>query len=112
MSKWNSTGPAKTAQEVEAEAKERVRSEGGSPEGDGGLVLILSRCKLQFGMYQGQTFKWLLENDLQYAAYIITDSDVEKVAPKKQWQSLPRRGPLIDNKVPFLSHVHYSHCLC
>lgn len=72
--KGRSQVPARTAQEVKAEAMERVRSEGGSPAGDG-AALVLSRYTLQFGQYRGQTFKWLLENHLQYAAYIIAGRD-------------------------------------
>lgn len=92
----------KTAQEVEAEAKKRVCSEGGSPEGDNSAALVLSRCTLQFGKYRGQTFKWLLENDLKYAAFIITDHNQE-IRPKN-W----RQNPLMDNKVHFLS-LCFSH---
>lgn len=101
----NSSIPAKTAQEVEAEAMERVRSEGGSPDGDS-TALVLSRHTLQFGQYRGQTFKWLLENDLQYAAYIITGHESEGPPRRRQTPD-----PLMDNKVLFLSHVCYSHWL-
>lgn len=94
--------PEKSAQEVEAEAENRVRSEGGCTEGDGSTVLVLSRYTLQFGMYRGQTFKWLLENDLQYAAFIITDHDE---GPRNGRQNHLTSGPLMDNKVHFLSHV-------
>lgn len=83
--------PARTAQEVKAEAVERVRSEGGSPDGDG-AALVLSRYTLQFGQYRGQTFKWLLENHLQYAAYIIAGRD-HRQTPE----------PLRDNKVLLLT---------
>lgn len=103
----SSKGPVKTAQEVEAEAKRRVRSEGGNPEGDGSTVLVLSRFTLQFGMYRGQTFKWLLENDLQYGAYIITNHNEKRSRNRKQNRLIP--NPLMDNKVHFLSHVCYSH---
>ncbi|XP_075899328.1 uncharacterized protein LOC142899569 [Nelusetta ayraudi] len=88
----NSLIPAKTAQEVEAEAMECVRSEGGSPDGDS-TALVLSRYTLQFGQYRGQTFKWLLENDLQYSAYIITGHESEE--PRHQRQT---PDPLMDNK--------------
>ena len=32
---------------------------------------IKSRFELQCGKYRGQTFKWLLENDMGYAAYVV-----------------------------------------
>ncbi|AWO96212.1 Hypothetical protein SMAX5B_003614 [Scophthalmus maximus] len=61
-----STAPtAKKPEEVEAEAKARVLSEGGDPRN--GFV-VLSRCAIQFGMYKGRDFKWLLENDVSYVA--------------------------------------------
>lgn len=97
---------AKTAQEVQAEAMERVRSEGGCPDGDS-TGLVLSRYTLQFGQYNGQTFKWLLENDLQYAAYLITSH--EKSVGPQHWRQTP--DPLMENKVLFFGHVCYSHCL-
>lgn len=103
-SKQNRFGPVKTAQAVEAEAKERVRTEGGDPEGDGRLVL--SRCKLQFGTYRDQTFMWLLENDLQYAVFILTDSDRKKVGRKTRQRKPSLSGPQMDNKVHFLNCVH------
>lgn len=87
------------------EAMERVYSEGGSPDWDS-TALVLSRYTLQFGQYKGQTFKWLLENDLQYAAYIITDDESEGPQHRRQ-----APDPLMDNKVLFLSHVCYSHWL-
>ena len=40
-------------------------------------LLIRSRYELQFGKYRGQTFKWLLENDMGYAAYVVNDMQQE-----------------------------------
>nr|XP_020444269.1 uncharacterized protein LOC109953190 isoform X2 [Monopterus albus] len=60
----------KKPKEVEAEAKALVLSEGGDPDND---RLVLSRYKIQFGQYYGQCFKWLLENDLSYAVYIVAN---------------------------------------
>ncbi|XP_029359287.1 uncharacterized protein LOC115044438 [Echeneis naucrates] len=54
--------------EVEAEAKALVLSEGGDSSNN---RLVLSRYLIQFGMYRGKTFKWLLENDPRYAVNII-----------------------------------------
>ncbi|XP_075962907.1 uncharacterized protein LOC142965724 [Anarhichas minor] len=56
----------KTPEEVEAEAKARVLSEGGDARNE---WLVLSRCTIQFGQYKGQSFKWLLENDVGYTAW-------------------------------------------
>ncbi|XP_030014241.1 uncharacterized protein LOC115435766 isoform X1 [Sphaeramia orbicularis] len=60
--------PAKKPEEVEAEAKEMVKSEGGDPFDK---RLVLSRFMIQFGQYRDQTFKWLLENDVDYVAMIL-----------------------------------------
>uniref|UniRef100_UPI003AAA83C1 uncharacterized protein n=1 Tax=Centroberyx gerrardi TaxID=166262 RepID=UPI003AAA83C1 len=60
--------PAKKPEEVEGEAKARVISEGGDP---GNNMLVLSRYTIQFGQYRGQTFKWLLENDMDYTAHLV-----------------------------------------
>lgn len=49
----------KTPEEVEAEAKARNER------------LVLSRCTIQFGQYKGQSFKWLLENDVGWTAYLV-----------------------------------------
>ncbi|XP_069393914.1 uncharacterized protein [Paralichthys olivaceus] len=62
-------------EEVEAEAKAQVLSEGGDPGND---RLVLSRYVIQFGKYKGQNFKWLLENDLTYAALIVAEHQRER----------------------------------
>lgn len=31
---------------------------------------VLSKSELQFGLYRGQTFKWLFQNDVGYACCI------------------------------------------
>ena len=41
--------------------------EGGDPADK---VAVLGSFQLQFGQYQGSTFKWLLENDLGYAVFL------------------------------------------
>uniref|UniRef100_UPI0037E75ECA uncharacterized protein n=1 Tax=Semicossyphus pulcher TaxID=241346 RepID=UPI0037E75ECA len=73
--------PVKTPEEVEAEAKTLVLSEGGDPSN---YRLLLSRFTLQFGKYKGQTFKWLLENDVGYAAYIVTGHQKKKAHTQHQ----------------------------
>lgn len=66
---------AKKPEEVEAEAKAQILSEGGDLSNE---RLILSRCKIQFGKYKGQTFKWLLENDVGYTAYIVASHQEQR----------------------------------
>lgn len=52
---------SKKLEEVEAEARILVISEGGDPSTE---MVVLKRCMVQFGMYRGQTPKWLLENNV------------------------------------------------
>lgn len=71
----------KKPEEVKAEAKARVLSEGGDPSND---RLILSRCTIQFGKYKDQTFKWLLENDVSYAAMLVAEHQKERESSTSQ----------------------------
>ncbi|MED6242825.1 hypothetical protein ATANTOWER_010277 [Ataeniobius toweri] len=45
------------------------RQNGGGP---GDQFLVLAHCKIQFGKYQGQSFRWPLENFLGYAVYLVS----------------------------------------
>ncbi|XP_074510964.1 uncharacterized protein LOC141779830 [Sebastes fasciatus] len=78
----------KKPEEVEAEAKARILSEGGDPRNE---RLVLSRCTIQFGQYKGQTFKWLLENDVSYIGYLVASH-------QKQRQDTMSQSPLMANK--------------
>lgn len=66
---------AKRPEEVESEARARVISEGADP---GNAKLVLSRHSIQFGKHQGQTFKWLLENDVGYAVQLVHSHQRER----------------------------------
>ncbi|XP_054478061.1 uncharacterized protein LOC129109937 [Anoplopoma fimbria] len=71
-------GPPKSVkepEEVEAEAKACVLSEGGDARNE---RLVLSRCTIQFGQYKGQSFKWLLENDVGYIAYLFAHQQYKR----------------------------------
>lgn len=93
-----SNGPlAKKPEEVEAEAKDRVLSEGGDPSNN---WLVLSRYTIQFGKYKGQTFKWLLENDVDYVAYIVTSHQKEQK---------PTMSQNMANKVRAFTHICQSY---
>jgi len=59
---------AKPKEEVLAEARTFVTGHGGDQTDD---FLVLAHCQLQFGMYQGQRFRWLLEHCLSYALYLV-----------------------------------------
>ncbi|KAL2080701.1 hypothetical protein ACEWY4_024494 [Coilia grayii] len=79
---------AKKPEEVEKEARARVVSEGGDP---GNATLVLSRHSIQFGKYQGQTFKWLLENDAGYAIQLVHSHQRER-------ETNTMTSPLMANK--------------
>lgn len=65
----------KTAETVKREAVARIRQAGGDPSC---AQLVLSESELQFGQYRGQTFKWLLENDVGYACSVLASHFAER----------------------------------
>nr|XP_046197816.1 uncharacterized protein LOC124030589 [Oncorhynchus gorbuscha] len=81
---------AKKWEEVEAEARARVVSEGGDP---GAEMVVLSRCAVQFGKYRGQTFKWMMENDVGYMVHLVTVHQKERERERSVSQH-----PLMANK--------------
>ncbi|XP_073716825.1 uncharacterized protein [Misgurnus anguillicaudatus] len=86
------SGRAKSKEEVLAEARAFVSTNGGDPSDQ---FLVLAHCKLQFGKYQGQRFRWLLENSLGYAVYLVLSSSSEKAHP----------NPLSENKQLYLQYT-------
>ncbi|XP_073668773.1 uncharacterized protein [Paramisgurnus dabryanus] len=86
------SGRAKSKEEVLAEARSFVSTNGGDPSDQ---FLVLAHCKLQFGKYQGQRFRWLLENSLGYAVYLVLSSSSEKAHPT----------PLSENKQLYLQYT-------
>jgi uncharacterized protein (DUF3820 family) len=74
------SGRAKPNEEVLAEARSFVSTNGGDPSDQ---FLVLAHCKLQFGKYQGQRFRWLLENSLGYAVYLVLSISKETAQKKK-----------------------------
>ncbi|KAI3361292.1 hypothetical protein L3Q82_013479, partial [Scortum barcoo] len=81
--------PVNTSEE--AKAKALVLSEGGDPCND---RLVLSRYKIQFGKYEGQTFKWLLENDVGYTAYVVASHQDQREHNKHQNQLMANKDSL------------------
>ncbi|XP_019746145.1 uncharacterized protein LOC109528225, partial [Hippocampus comes] len=65
----------KSASLVKEEAVARVVQGGGDPEC---WQLVLSETTLQFGQYRGQTFKWLLANDVGYCAMVVASHQKER----------------------------------
>ncbi|KAM6952072.1 uncharacterized protein PEZ65_009252 [Lycodopsis pacificus] len=82
---------AKPAEEVDAEARDHVVSEGGDSSN---ATLSLNRWKVQFGRYQGQTFHWLLENDVGYSVNMVASHQKERERTGSQ-------SPLMANKDAF-----------
>ena len=61
-------------------------------------VCILSQHILQFGKYRGQTFKWVLENDLGWVTGVIALVDLD---------DKDREAPLSRNKFRLLAYVKH-----
>ncbi|XP_061878173.1 uncharacterized protein LOC133630604 [Entelurus aequoreus] len=83
-------------EEVKEEARARIRQSGGDP---GCAKLVLSESKLQFGQYRGQTFKWLLGNDVGYACSIVV------LHQKERDSGDTSQSPLAVNKTALASYV-------
>ena len=79
---------AQKPEEVEREARARVVSGGGDP---GNPMLVLGCHSIQLGKYQGQTFRWLLENDAGYACHVVASHQRER-------ETSASDSPLMANK--------------
>lgn len=73
---------------MHSQAVQKVEDGGGDPAN---RMDCLSEYRLQFGAYQGQSFRWILENDMGYSAYLVDSLRYEKVTPV----------PLSSNKMAF-----------
>ncbi|XP_051919669.1 uncharacterized protein LOC127599604 [Hippocampus zosterae] len=82
---------------VKEEAVARVVQGGGDPEC---WQLVLSETTLQFGQYRGQTFKWLLENDVGYCAMVVSSHQ------KERENGDTSQSPLAANKDSLASYTH------
>ncbi|CAL8302942.1 unnamed protein product [Arctogadus glacialis] len=82
------TARAKKPEEVEKESRARVVSGGGDP---GNPMLVLGCHSIQLGKYQGQTFRWLLENDVGYACHVVASN-------QREWETSASDSPLMANK--------------
>ena len=88
----NVPGRAKPKEEVMTEARNFIANNGGDPSDH---FLTLTHCQLQFGMYQGQRFRWLMENSLGYALYLLQSISKETA----------QLNPLSENKQLFLQYA-------
>ncbi|KAK0140606.1 hypothetical protein N1851_022420 [Merluccius polli] len=71
----SATATGKSPEEVRREARDRVAQKGGDPTDD---LQVLAESELQLGQYRGQTFRWLLENDVGYAVNLIVSHEGER----------------------------------
>lgn len=60
---------------------------------------VLGEYILQFGKYKGQSFRWLLENDVGYALYLSN-----KVEEEEQAGQFNPEGPCKDSLISFLEY--------
>jgi len=79
------------AEEVEAEARAHVVSQGGDPGTD---LLVLSQHRLQFGKYWGRSFKWLLENDVGYTLPLLASHLKERERSSSQSSPMANKDAL------------------
>ncbi|XP_058509620.1 uncharacterized protein LOC131475475 [Solea solea] len=79
---------------LEAEARARA-----CQKGDGSDEMVLAETELQFGQYCGQTFRWLLENDVGYAVSILASHK------KEREEGMTMRTPLMANKDALASYA-------
>ena len=69
------TALVKSPDQVQSEARDRVRRKGGDPADH---RQVLAESELQLGQYRGQTFRWLLGNDVGYAVTIVVSHERER----------------------------------
>lgn len=48
---------------------------------------LLGFFEIQFGVFRGQTFKWVLENTLGYAAYLVAAMKRDPTGGSKDWKA-------------------------
>ncbi|XP_076011423.1 uncharacterized protein LOC143004444 [Genypterus blacodes] len=90
------TQPSRTIrkpEDVKAEAMARVQSEGGNCGND---RLVLSRFTIEFGKYEGKTFKWLLENVVGYTSQLVASHLEEQVDKNSQNPHMANKNALTD----------------
>ncbi|XP_070539241.1 uncharacterized protein [Ptychodera flava] len=82
----------KTAGAVRKQAVNEIRRGGGDWQDE---LVVLGQHRLQFGMFTGQTFRWMLENCLGYSGWLVDGLRNER----------PTSTPLSDNKFNFKKYV-------
>ncbi|XP_059897007.1 uncharacterized protein LOC132449402 [Gadus macrocephalus] len=79
---------------VRAEARARALQKGGM-SGE----FVLAESEVQFGLYRGQTFKWLLGNAVGYAVTILASHQMEREGGDTS------KSPLMENKDALASYA-------
>lgn len=74
-------GKPKTDEHVRAIALRHIRQQHGVTSNE---VDVLGQHELQFGTYRGQTFRWILENCLGYAGWLVMKMEMEAESSKEQ----------------------------
>ncbi|EDO27166.1 predicted protein, partial [Nematostella vectensis] len=69
---------------VENEARARVREAAGDASN---TEWVLSKCSLQFGIYRGKTFIWLLSNDWGWAVMVLASHKTKRAIKHPQGDS-------------------------
>ncbi|EDO38009.1 predicted protein [Nematostella vectensis] len=69
---------------VENEARARVREAAGDASN---TEWVLCKCSLQFGIYRGKTFIWLLSNDCGWAVMVLASHETKRAIKHPQGDS-------------------------
>ena len=84
--------PCLSEDDVKKKAIASVKAKGGDI---GKEVNVLGQYELQFGLFRGKTFKWLLENGLGYAGWLVDNMRNETATT----------APLSKNKHAFKKYI-------
>ncbi|EDO38349.1 predicted protein [Nematostella vectensis] len=87
-------------EKVENEARARVREAAGDASN---TEWVLSNCSLQFGIYRGKTFIWLLSNDSGWAVMVLASHETKRAIKHPQGDSQ------WDNKEALRRYIKYIY---
>ena len=85
--------PCMSEDDVKKKAVASVKAKGGDVSKD---LHVLGEYELQFGLFKGKTFKWLAENGLGYAAWLVDSMGSETATT----------APLSKNKHAFKKYLN------
>ena len=84
--------PCRSLSDIRKWALAEVKSLGGDVNDQ---TVVLGQYQVQFGLFKGKTFKWLVENGLGYAAWLVDNMRGEKATD----------APLSKNKQAFKEYL-------